>query len=580
MKNTIKIISLLLALAFVLPMALVGCNNEKEGDETAKEESVLTILADGKSDYTIVRPDEASSIVVEAVTSLRSSFTTKFGTEPDIKSDWLKRGEEMPVGTKEILIGETNRPESKEAMKELVEGGFLIKVYGDRIAIVADGDGMLVNAINYFIKTYVDTATDKVEVPGSLIYVGNPSQYTPAVENGDGTVTLRLEQFIVVYDSSNKQTFVPAVAKAFAERTAELYGLVGATEDKSVNEYEILFGACNREEFKTTDKEFLFRDFFIGYSNKKVSISAFSIYGYERAINFLLEGFDSDGLTIPVDGIYDEYDYGTGAYADIYKNYENPTLDGAWMVSVCHRGDITTNNYPENSIPSYQSCIDNKVDVIETDLKKTKDGIWVICHDQTLNRTTTGTGSISSMPYKQTQKYFLKTQNGGAGSTTTTYKMPTLVEIIDLCKGKCLFNLDHLSPDMFQSVYDVFEEKDAVEMAMFKTSSWNANDLTKWFCELLKDGRKLPLFSPLLYSNTQSGCVSFTGLTSMVETGRDHSANTLSHILNDCNIRAMCLTALDTSRENFETYTSLKNVGYTAIMTDAPVLLKEFIHGK
>ena len=38
---------------------------------------------------------------------------------------------------------------------------------------------------------------------------------------------------------------------------------------------------------------------------------------------------------------------------------------------------------------------------------------------------------------------------------------------------------------MFQSVYDVFEKKDAVEMAMFKTGNWKAEDLIKWFSELL-----------------------------------------------------------------------------------------------
>lgn len=585
MKTTLKIISLILVLAYVLPAVLIACGNKDNGGEKepVKEDEVLTILADGKSDYTLIRADEASEVVIKAAATLRNTFTEKFGAEPDIKSDWLKRGEELPVGTKEILIGQTNRPESEQAMNELEEGGFLIKVYGERIAIVAADDAMLVNAINYFINTYVASATDKVVIAKDLIYVGNASQYAPVVENADGTITLKLANFVVTYDSSNKQTFVPSVAKAFASRASELYGIVGATEDKSVNDYEILFGECDREDFKTTDKEFLFRDFYIGYSNNKISVSAFSIYGYERAINLLLGGFGDEGITIPAEGLYDEYDYNEGRsaeYAAIYKNYENPSLDNSWLVSVCHRGDVTTNKYPENSIPSYQSCLDNKVDVIETDLKKTKDGVWVICHDQTLKRTTTGSGTISSITYKQIQKYTLKTQNGGDGSTATSYKMPTLVEIIELCKGKCLFNLDHLDPSVFQEVYDVFEENDAVEMAMFKTSSWKASDLIAWFSQLIEDGRELPLFSPLLYSDTQNGCTSFKGLTTMVETGRGLSQKELTYITGSCNIRAMCLTALSPELENFETYTQLQNLGYGGIMTDAPVLLKEFVHGK
>lgn len=578
MNNLMKIMCLVLAFAFVLPMALIACSNSKDTDTPATEE-VLTILADGKSDYTIVRPDKITTVALDAVTTLRSAFTEKFGAEPDIESDWIRKGEEVPVGTKEILIGNTNRPESAKALEELKEEGFLIKVYGERIAIVASGDAFLVNAVEYFIKTYITPATDKVELSKDTVYVGSAAQYAPAVDNGDGTVTLKLKQFVVTYDSSNEQIFVPSVAKAFADRASELYGLVGVGEDEAENKYEILFGKCDREDFRTTDKKFLFRDYFLGYSNNKISVSAFSIYGYERAINFLMEGFEADGITIPKDGVYSEHDYGTGRYAEVYKNYENPTLEGTWMVSVCHRGDVITNKYPENSIPSYQSCIDNLVDVIETDLKKTKDDIWVICHDQKIDRTTTGKGTISAMTYTQTQKYYLRAQNGGGDAAATKYKMPTLEEIIDLCKGKCLFNLDHLDPSMFQSVYDVFEKKDAVEMAMFKTSGWKAEDLIKWFSELLEDGRELPLFSPLLYSNTQAGCKTFKGLTSMVETGRDHSTKVLDLILNDYNIRAMCLTALDMSRETIPYYTELKNKGYTAIMTDYPTLLKQFIHG-
>ncbi len=578
MKNSLKILCLLLAFVIIVLMGLVSCDNEN--DDARKEESdMLTLLADGMTDYTLIHSDSASEMVFEAVSNLCSSFTEQFGIAPDMRSDWTKEGEKIPAGTREILIGATNRPESAKAMKALKDESFLIKVYGERIAIVANSDAMLAEALNYFFEDYIASATNKVELSKKLTYIGRACEYAPIIDNGDGTVTLKLKHFVVTYDNANEQIFVPSVAQAFASRASELYGVVGVAEDHNVSKYEVLFGVCDREDYKTTDKEFSFRDYYIGYANNKLSISAFSIYGYERAINFLLEGFDEDGLTIPMEGIYDEYDYGTGRYAEVYKNYENPGLNDAWMVNISHRGDVTTNNNPENSIPAYQSCIDNSVDVIETDLKKTKDGVWIICHDQTIDRTTNGEGAISQMTYEQTQNYFLMTQNGGSGSSKTKHKMPALVEIIDLCKGKVLFNLDHLSPSMFQNVYDIFEEKDAVEMAMFKTDAWSAYDLIDWFCLLLEDGRKLPLFSPQLYSNTLNGAIYFKGLTAMLETGSYHSVETLEHI-HDCNIRAMCLTALDFGVESEAYYTKLKDLGYTAIMTDAPILLKEFIHGK
>ena len=152
------------------------------------------------------------------------------------------------------------------------------------------------------------------------------------------------------------------------------------------------FGIASKKECLL---DVFFRDFFLYFENNRLTVEAVSIYGYEEALAYLIEGYEN-GLTIPREGLIVSYDYGTGSYADIYKNYENPYIEGAWMMNVCHRGDVTS-NLPENSIPSYQSCIDNKVDVIETDLKKTKDGVWVICHDTTLGRTTNGSGNIADV---------------------------------------------------------------------------------------------------------------------------------------------------------------------------------------
>ena len=577
MKTLRKCLCFTLALAMIIipiPITMTSCS--------VFGSKPLTLLENGQSDYIIVYPEKAGNLVTEAAEALRKAFDKKFDCRLFVEPDTPVEDEngEIIEWTTEILIGLTNRAESAAAMEAIGEDEYLIKTEGDRIVIVASDDAMLVKAVEFFIETYVTPATDVVEVAGDMLHKESAAGDPAAVQNADGSVTVKLDRFVVVYDDSCSQIFVPSVAKAFANRANELYGLVGATEDRTQNKYEILFGACKRTDYKTTDETFLFRDFYIAYANNKLSISAFSIYGYERAINFLLEGgFTDEGITIPAEGIYDAYNYGTGAYADLYRNYENPGLEGSWMVNVCHRGDVVTNKNPENSIPSYRSCLDNMVDVIETDLKKTKDGEWVICHDYSIDRTTNSSGKIADKTLAQLKTVKLRTQNGGAGSTVTQYTIPTLVEIIELCKGKCLFNLDHLSPSDFQEVYDIFEEQGAVEMAMFKTSEWMAQDLIKWFCSLIEDGRQLPLFSPLLYSDTLTNAMKFRGLTTMVETNRNHEPSTLKGIAAQ-GMRAMCLTALNPDLENVQFYASLQSVGYGAIMNDDPAQLKEFIHGK
>ena len=70
-----------------------------------------------------------------------------------------------------------------------------------------------------------------------------------------------------------------------------------------------------------------------------------------------------------------------------------------YVVVVSHRGDWR--NYPENSIPAIESVIRMGVDVMELDLKLTKDSVLVLSHDKTLDRMTTGTGLVSDYTYEE-----------------------------------------------------------------------------------------------------------------------------------------------------------------------------------
>ena len=51
-----------------------------------------------------------------------------------------------------------------------------------------------------------------------------------------------------------------------------------------------------------------------------------------------------------------------------------------------HRGIHT--NFPENSIPAIQECIKKGIDIVEIDIRETKDKVPVLMHDHTLTRTT------------------------------------------------------------------------------------------------------------------------------------------------------------------------------------------------
>ena len=66
---------------------------------------------DNGPDCTLVRGDESSKAVTDAAVALRKTLEA-MGLTVDLKTDWVKRGEEITRYPGEILIGRTNRPES------------------------------------------------------------------------------------------------------------------------------------------------------------------------------------------------------------------------------------------------------------------------------------------------------------------------------------------------------------------------------------------------------------------------------------------------------------------------------------
>lgn len=108
-------------------------------------------------------------------------------------------------------------------------------------------------------------------------------------------------------------------------------------------------------------------------------------------------------------------------------------ISGVENVSECtmiaHRGlDCVA---PENTLAAYKEAANAGYEYAETDIQLTKDGKWVICHDDTLNRTTDMKGAIRDLTLEQ-----VRSANIDFGSGIKDYpdeKIPTLEEFLDLC---------------------------------------------------------------------------------------------------------------------------------------------------
>jgi glycerophosphoryl diester phosphodiesterase len=71
-------------------------------------------------------------------------------------------------------------------------------------------------------------------------------------------------------------------------------------------------------------------------------------------------------------------------------------------LSVAHRGHSIA--FPENTLVAYQQAIDLGVEMIECDVNITRDGKLVMIHDPTLDRTTNGSGRVSSVSWDEIQR--------------------------------------------------------------------------------------------------------------------------------------------------------------------------------
>lgn len=134
------------------------------------------------------------------------------------------------------------------------------------------------------------------------------------------------------------------------------------------------------------------------------------------------------------------------------------------ILVVSHRADWR--NAPENSIQAIQNCINMGVDMIEIDLKRTKDGHLILMHDKTLNRTTTGQGLPEEYTLEEIKKLYLK---GGHGQKTR-HKIPTFEEVMMVCKGKIMVNIDK-GYDYFKDAYAILEKTGTINQCVMKSSN-------------------------------------------------------------------------------------------------------------
>ena len=116
------------------------------------------------------------------------------------------------------------------------------------------------------------------------------------------------------------------------------------------------------------------------------------------------------------------------------------------ILNIAHRG--YSGKFDENTMIAFKKAIEYEADGIETDVQLSKDGIPVLIHDETLDRTTNGHGFVKDYTLDELKTF--KTKNGK--------HIPTLEKLLKFIESS---DLKVLNLELKNSIipYEGLEEK-------------------------------------------------------------------------------------------------------------------------
>lgn len=149
---------------------------------------------------------------------------------------------------------------------------------------------------------------------------------------------------------------------------------------------------------------------------------------------------------------------------------------------------------PENTLAGIEAALKLGADAIEIDVHCTSDGIPVLIHDETVDRTTDGSGNVHDMTFA-----LVRTLDAGARQFVPQFSgalVPSLREVLDLTRGRALLQIEVKQPGIERAVADVVRDAEAIascEVHSFYPQVVQAmrREEPRMAAALLTDGRRI-----------------------------------------------------------------------------------------
>lgn len=269
----------------------------------------------------------------------------------------------------------------------------------------------------------------------------------------------------------------------------------------------------------------------------------------------------------------------------IVAEIHNPASN--YVLVISHRGDWR--NWPENSLPGFESAIKMGVDIVELDVHLTKDSVLVICHDGTLDRTTSGKGKIQDYTLAQIKALHLRKGHGIVDDVIT---VPTLEEALTLCKDRIVVNVDK-GWEYYNEVLKVAEKVGVVDQILIKGNA-PLESVTKKLAEHSRNMMYMPIINldkkggADLFNSYQQQCVyplafeiCWSKMTPQVGQACKAVASGHTSKLWVNSLWPSLNGGLDDDTAFYhpeEVYGRLLDMGVTMIQTDRPAYLITYLH--
>ena len=159
---------------------------------------------------------------------------------------------------------------------------------------------------------------------------------------------------------------------------------------------------------------------------------------------------------------------------------------------IAHRG--YSKLFPENTMLGFKEAAKFNITGIELDVQLTSDGQVVICHDETIDRTSNGTGFIKDMTLAELKSFYFYGKFQGQVEENGDIQLPTLGEFFEWFKPLDIMVNIELKTNIFrydglvEKVNDLIQQYDLIDRVVLSSFQHHTMNEAKKVNSALKTG--------------------------------------------------------------------------------------------